>query len=327
VSLKRRAFISLLGGAAAWPVVAQAQQPVMPLVGCLRGTGRVASAPFDAAFRQGLASMGFEERHNVTIEYQYAEGQYSRQASEIDDLLRRQVAVIYVSDIPAALAAKAATTTVPIVFRIGGDPIQLGLVTSMSRPGGNLTGVTFLTTATGAIRLQMLHEAVPNAAVMGLLVNPTNPQAAPDTQEAQEAARKLGLELHVVGASSAQEIDVAFATLVQRRVQALVIDGDALFATRSAQLGVLTVRHALPSIYSARALPDAGGLMSYGTRSVDADRLSGVYVGRILRGEKPATLPVQQSVKVELIINLIAAKALGITIPITLLGRADEVIE
>jgi len=326
--MRRRDFITLLGGAAAaWPLAARAQQPTLPLVGCLRGTGRVASAPFDAAFRQGLASVGFEERHNVTIEYRYAEGQYSRQASEIDDLLCRQVAVIYVSDIPAALAAKAATTTVPIVFRIGGDPIQLGLVTSMSRPGGNLTGVSFLTTATGAIRLQMLHEAVPNAAVMGLLVNPTNPQAAPDTREAQEAARKLGLELHVLGASSAQEIDAAFATLVQRRVQALVIDGDALFATRSAQLGVLTVRHALPSIYSARALPDAGGLMSYGTTSVDADRLSGVYVGRILKGEKPATLPVQQSVKVELIINLITAKALGITIPITLLGRADEVIE
>ena len=325
--MNRRHVITLLGGAtAAWPIAAWAQQ-AMPVVGYVRGVGRIASAPLDAAFRQGLASVGFEEHRNVTIDYRYVEGQYGGQVADIDDLVRRQVAVIYAADTAAAVTAKTKTATIPIVFRTGGDPIQLGLVTSFNRPGGNITGVSFLVTATQAIRLQMLREAVPGATVMGLLVNASNPNVEAITKEAQDAARKLGLELQVIGATNAQEIDAAFATLVQRRVQALVIDGDALFATRSAQLGVLTVRHALPSIYSARALPDAGGLMSYGTRSVDADRLSGVYVGRILRGEKPATLPVQQSVKVELIINLIAAKALGITIPITLLGRADEVIE
>ena len=222
---------------------------------------------------------------------------------------------------------KSATTTIPVVFRIGGDPIQLGLVTSLSRPDGNMTGVSFLSTATGAIRLQMMREAVPNAAVMGLLVNPANPNAELDTQEAQNAARKLGLELHVVGASNAQEIDTAFATLVQQRAHALVIDADPLFSNRRQQLTALTTHHTIPAIYATREFPDAGGLMSYGASNVDADRLGGIYVGRLLKGEKPADLPVQQAVKVELIINLITAKVLGITLPPTLLARADEVIE
>jgi putative ABC transport system substrate-binding protein len=325
--VKRREFISLFGGAAAWPFAARAQQSAMPVVGFVRSVGRVASAPLDAAFRQGLASMGFEERRNVTIDYRYAEGQYGREVAEVADLVRRQVTVIYAANTTAALTAKAATATIPIVFRTGADPIQLGFVASINRPGGNMTGVTFLASATNALRLQMLHEAVPSATVMGLLVNASNPNAEANTKDAQDAARKLGLELHVVSATNAQEIDAAFATLVQRRVQALVILGDVFFGTRIQQLAVLTVRHAMPSIYTGRSLADAGGLMGYGASNVDADRLGGVYVGRILKGEKPADLPVQQSVKIELIINLIVAKAFGLILPLTLLGRADEVIE
>jgi putative ABC transport system substrate-binding protein len=237
------------------------------------------------------------------------------------------VTVIYAVGTGPAVMAKAATTTIPIVFRTGGDPIQLGLVKSLNRPGDNMTGVSRLTTATGAIRIQMLHEAVPKATVIGLLVNPTNPIAEPDTREAQDAARKLGLELHVVGASNAQEIDAAFATLVQKRAQALVVDGDAAFANRRQQLAILAVRHLMPSIYGTREFPEAGGLMSYGVSVLDAERLGSDYVGRILKGAKPADLPVQQSVKVELILNLIAAKALGLTIPETLLATADEVIQ
>jgi putative ABC transport system substrate-binding protein len=271
--------------------------------------------------------MGFIEGRNVAIDYQYAENQNDRLMALTADLLRQPVAVIYAGDNITAVMVKSATTTIPVVFRIGGDPIQLGLVTSLSRPDGNMTGVSFLGTATGAIRLQMMREAVPNAAVMGLLVNPANPNAELDTQEAQNAARKLGLELHVVGASNAQEIDTAFATLVQQRAHALVIDGDTLFSNRRQQLTALTVHHTMPAIYAFREFPDAGGLMSYGASNVDADRLGGIYVGRILKGDKPADLPVQQAVKVELIINLITAKVLGIMLPPTLLARADEVIE
>jgi putative ABC transport system substrate-binding protein len=326
--VKRRDFITLIGGAAAaWPLAARGQQPGLPVVGHLR-TGSRASLPWrEAAFRDGLSSMGFVEGRTVAIDYQYAENQTDRLPALAADLVRRQVAVIYAGENAPALAAKAATATIPIVFRIGADPIQLGLVTSLNRPGGNVTGVTFLSTATGAIRLQMLHEAVPSATVVGLLVNPVNPNAEPDTREAQDAAHKLGLELHVVGANSAQEIDTAFASLIERRVQALVVDGDSFLAGRRQQLATLTARHAMPAISAQRDFPDIGGLMSYGASNVDADRLGGVYVGRILKGDKPADLPVQQSVKVELVINLITAKALGLNLPLTLLGRADEVIE
>jgi putative tryptophan/tyrosine transport system substrate-binding protein len=325
---KRRDFITILGGAAAaWPLAAGAQQPALPVVGYLRSGLRGASPQLEPAFRQGLGSMGFDEGRNVAIDYRYAEGQYDRLPALAADLVRRQVAVIYAADNAAAVTAKVATTMIPVVFRIGGDPIQLGLITSLSRPGGNLTGVSFLTTTTTAIRLQMLHEAVPNAAVMGLLVNPTNPNAEPDTQEAQEAARKLGIDLAVVRASTAQAIDAAVATLIERRAQALVIDGDSFFTDRRQQLASLTTRHALPAIFATRDLPDAGVLMSYGASNVDAERLGGVYVGRVLKGDKPADLPVQQSVKVELIINMITAKVMGITVPLALLTRADEVIE
>src|SRR6516162_1551130 len=230
------------------------------------------------------------------------------------DLVRRQMASIYAGDNASAVTAKAASTTIPIVFRIGTDPVNLGLVASLNRPGGNITGVTFLATTTAA-------------GVVGVLVNPTNPNAEPDMREAREAARKLGLELHILKASSDDDIDAAFATLVQRRAGALVIDGDFFFSSRIVQLAVLSARHAMPAIFASRELPDAGGLMSYGASNTDADRLAGIYVGRILKGDKPADLPVQQAVKVRLVINLITAKVLGITLPPTLLARADEVIE
>ena len=326
--LKRREFVTLLGGSAvAWPLAARAQRTAMPVVGYLRSGSRAASSQVEAAFRQGLSSMGFIEGRNVAIDYRYAENQNDRLAALAADLVRQPVALIYAGDNSTAVTVKAAITTIPVVFRIGGDPIQLGLVTSLSRPDGNMTGVSFLTTATGAIRVQMMREAIPDAAVMGLLVNPSNPNTELDTRETQNAAHKLGLELNVVGASNAQEIDTAFATLVQQRTHALVIDADPLFSNRRQQLATLTAHHSIPAIYVSREFPDAGGLMSYGASNVDADRLGGIYVGPILKGDKPADLPVQQAVKVELIINLITAKVLGITLPPTLLARADEVIE
>jgi putative ABC transport system substrate-binding protein len=323
----RRSLIVVLGGTVAWPLAAQAQQPAMPLVGYVRSGSRAASAHIEAAFRQGLHSLGFEEGRNVAIEYRYAENRDEALPGLIAELIRRQVALIYAGDIPTAVAAKAASATIPIVFRIGGDPVELGLVASLNRPGGNITGVTFLSTATVALRLQMLHEAVPSAAVFGLIVNPRNANAEPDTHEAQEAARKLGLKLHVASAASVPEIDSAITSLVQQRAQALLIGGDALFTNRRLQFAALTIRHGLPAAAPTRDFADAGVLMSYGASNVDGDRQGGVYVGRVLKGDKPADLPVQQSVKVELIIDLIAAKALGLTVPPTLLARADEVIE
>jgi putative ABC transport system substrate-binding protein len=326
--LRRREFITLLGSAAAaWPLGARAQQTAMPLVGYVRSGARTASAHLEAAFRQGLHSTGFEEGRNVAIDYRYAENQYDHLPSLIAELIRRQVVLIYAADSPTAVAAKAASPTMPIVFRTGGDPVELGLVASLNRPGGSVTGVSFLSTATNALRLQMLHEAVPNAAVLGLIVNPGNSNAASDTRDAQEAARKLSLELHVANAASVPEIDSAIASLVQRRVQALVIGGDALFTNRRQQFAALTMRHGLPATAPTRDFADAGVLMSYGASNVDGDRQGGIYVGRVLKGDKPADLPVQQSVKVDLVLNLIAAKALGIDVPPTLLARADEVIE
>jgi putative ABC transport system substrate-binding protein len=324
---RRREFIMLLGGAAAWPFAAPAQPSGLPVVGHLRSGSRPGDLAFEAAFRGGLGSMGFEEGRNVAIDYRYDELQTERLPALAADLVGRRVAVIYAATNAAALAAKAATTTLPVVFRVGGDPIQLGLVTSLSRPGGNLTGVTFLGTDTVAIRLQMLHEAVPQAAVMGLLVNPTNPYTQVNAREAQDAARKLGVELRVASASNRDEIDAAFAALLQGGVRALAIDADPLFTVRRGQLAGLTIRHALPAIYTTREFADAGGLMTYGAPVVDAERLAGVYVGRVLKGERAGDLPVQQSVRVELIINMTTAKLLGLTFPLTLLGRADEVIE
>src|SRR5262245_29833910 len=262
---KRRQVLTLLGGAAAaWPLAARAQQPALPLVGYVRIGSRAASAQLEAAFRQGLLSVGFEEGRNVAIDYRHAENHNEQLPVLIAELVRRQVVLIYAADNPTAMAAKAANVTMPIVFRIGADPVQLGLVASLNRPGGKVTGVSFLSTATIAIRLQMLREAVPNAAVIGLVVNPANPNAEPDIREAQEAARKLGLELQVVSAASVQQIDTAIASLVQRRAQALIISGDALFTNRRRQLAALTMRHALPAAAVTRDVADAGVLMSYG---------------------------------------------------------------
>jgi len=297
------------------------------MIGYLRSGSRAFYAANEAAFRQGLASMGFVESRNITIDYQHADGQYERLPVLAADLLHQQVAVIYAADNASATAVKAASPTVPVIFRIGGDPVELGLVTSLNRPNGNITGVSFVQTTTSAIRVQMLHETVPNAGIMGLLVNPANPSADKEVKEAQEAAHKLGLDFPVLKASTAEEIDEAFAALRQARAQALLVLGDPFFASRRQQFAALSLRQGIPTIYGNREWVDAGGLMSYGASSVDADRLGGGYVARILKGEKPADLPVQQAVKTELILNLIIAKALGITFPLTLLGRADEVIE
>jgi putative ABC transport system substrate-binding protein len=328
--MRRREFITLVGGGAAtWPLRAKAQQPNVPVVGYLTSGSRlsVAAVRYEAAFLQGLGSMGFDSGRNLVLDYRTTENQMARLSGLAADLVQRKVTVIYAGDNAAAVAAKATTDSIPIVFRIGSDPVLLGLVRSLSRPDANVTGVSFLQTTTTGIRVQMLHEAVPQAAVIGLLVKPGNPNAEPEIQETHEAAQKLGLELQVVSATTASEIDGVFPSLKQQGVQALIILGDPLFSSRAQQLATLSISHGMPAIYALREHPDAGGLTSYGGSAMDASRLAGIYVGRILKGDKPNDLPVQQSTKVELVLNLIAAKALGITYPITLLGRADEVIE
>jgi putative ABC transport system substrate-binding protein len=325
--VKRRDFITLLGGAAvAWPLAALAQQPAMPVVGFLNSQSAREYAHAAAAFRQGLSETGYVEGRNVAIEYRWAEDQYDRLPALAADLVRRQVAVI-AANTPSALPAKAATTTMPIVFLTAADPVEAGLVASLNRPGGNLTGVSILNVELGPKRLELLHEVVSSARVVALLVNPTHPAAESISREMQAAARTLGLELHILDASTEHDLDMAFAALAQVRAGALVIGADAFFVSRSEHLGALAVRHAVPAIFQGRAFAAAGGLMSYGGELADSYRLLGVYAGRILRGEKPADLPVQQSTKTELIINLKTARALGLTIPLPLVGRADEVIE
>ena len=327
--MRRREFITLLGSAAVWPLAARAQQAAMPAIGVLSAEWRDLFADRLRAFHEGLSETGYVEGRNLAIEYRWAEGRNDQLPALAAELVRRQVTVIVTAgSTPAALAARAATTTIPIVFYLGADPVEVGLVTSLSRPGGNLTGVVTLNVEVGAKRLELLHELIPTATVVALLLNPTNPTLAQTlSRDLQAAARTLGLQLHVLHASNEREIDTAFATLVQLRAGALVIGADALFNSRSEQLAALTVRHAVPAIYQFREFVSAGGLMSYGTTVVDTYRPVGVYTGRILKGEKPAELPVQQATRLELIINLKTAKALGITVPLPLLGRADEVIE
>jgi putative ABC transport system substrate-binding protein len=321
--MRRREFITLLGGAAAWPRVARAQQPAMPVIGFLGG-----GAPqLGAAFRQGLGETGYVEGRKVTIEYRGAENQFDRLPALAADLVRRQVTVIYASSTRPSLAAKAATTTIPIVFYTGTDPVQSGLVASLNRPGGNLTGVSGLVVEVGPKRLEMLHEAVPTATLIGLLLNPTYPFVETESRDQQAAARILGLRLHVLYASAERDFDAAFATLVQVRAGGLLIGPDAFTNSRSEQLAALALRYAVPTSFQFRDGPAAGGLMSYGGSTTEAYRLAGMYTGRILKGEKPADLPVQQATRVELVINMKTAKALGLTFPLTLLGRADEVIE
>ena len=326
--IRRRDFITLFGGAATWPFAAQAQQPATPVIGFLNGGSPDGYAPFVAMFRQGLKEAGYVEGQNVSIEYRWAEGQYNRLPSLVADLVQHKVTVIAATSTPAALAAKAATSTVPIVFTTGGDPIKLGLVASLNRPGGNVTGTTQLSFEVGPKRLELARELFPGATTFALLVNPANPVAATVSKDLQAVADTLGVRLHVLHASTEADLEAAFATAVQLRVAALVIASpDPLFNSHAAQFGALALRHSVPVIYQLREFAAAGGLMSYGGYTTDQYRLGGVYTGRILKGEKPAELPVQRATKVEFIINLKTAKALGITFPLTLLGRADEVIE
>jgi putative tryptophan/tyrosine transport system substrate-binding protein len=326
--MKRRAFISLIGGAAAWALAARAQQPALPVVGYLGNLSADTFAPRLAAFRKGLGEAGYVEGRNVAIEYRWAKGQYDRLPALAAELARRQPAVIAAmgGDAPA-LAAKGATATIPIVFASTSDPVKTGLVASLNRPGGNLTGVTFLLNVIAAKQFELLQEAVPKPGTIGFLVNPTSPETEAAVTEVRVAAQALGHELLVADASSEREIDAAFAMLAQRRIGALLVGNDPFFYTRREQIVALAARHAIPAIYVVREYAQIGGLMSYGTDVNDAQRLAGTYVGRILQGAKPADLPVQQAVKVELVLNMKTAKTLGITFPLSLLGRADEVIE
>jgi putative ABC transport system substrate-binding protein len=327
-TLKRREFITLLGGAAAWPLAASAQQPGMPVVGFLRSTSANASIDLVAALRRGLAEAGYTEGQNIAIEYRWAEGHNDRLPALAADLVRRQCALIVAGGDAAAHAAKTATTTVPIVFATGEDPVKVGLVSRLNRPGGNITGISFYNSADlESKQLELLREVVPKAAVIGVLVNPTMAAAQSQESEAQVAARALGLQLFVVNAGSERDFDTAFTTLVEQRVEALLIVGNALFTGQRYRLVAVAARYALPTIYPLREFVAAGGLMSYGGSLTDAYRKVGVYAGRILKGEKPADLPVALPTKFELVINLQTAKGLGIEIPPMLLARADEVIE
>jgi len=327
--MRRREFVTLLGGAvAAWPRGVHAQRPTMPVIGFLSpATADDLHEDRVNAFRQGLGDTGFVEGQNVSIEYRWAENQNNRFPALAADLVRRQVAVIAVPlSTPGALAAKAATSTIPIVFYVGSDPVALGLVANLARPGGNLTGVTSLSVQVGAKRLELLHELLPKVNIVALLVNPTSPLAQTETRDEQAAARKLGLELHVLQASAENDFEGVFASLAQLHAGALIIGPDSLFTSRQKVLAAMAIRHAVPAIYQFHTFAVSGGLMSYGASILDYHQL-GVYTGRILKGDKPADLPVQQSTKVELTINLKTAKELGLTVPLTLLGRADEVIE
>jgi putative tryptophan/tyrosine transport system substrate-binding protein len=327
--MKRRAFITLIGGAATWPLAARAQQPTMPVIGFLSAASPGQQSHWLAAFRQGLSETGYVEGQNVSIEYRSAEGQYDRLPELAADLIRRHVNVIVTpASIPAALVAKAATTTIPIVFGVGDDPVKLGLVGSLSRPGGNATGINFFVAELTAKRLGLLREFLPKTARIGVLVNPSNVATAERAvTDVKAAASAMAMQIQALSASTGDEIDNAFATLVSERADALLMAPDSFFNSRRVQIAILAARHLLPTIYAVRDHAEVGGLISYGTDVADAVRQQGVYAGRILKGTKPADLPVIQSTKFELVINLRTAKAFGLEVPPTLLARADEVIE
>jgi ABC-type uncharacterized transport system substrate-binding protein len=324
----RREFITLLGGAAAaWPLAAGAQQAAMPVIGFLNGASPEGYAPYVVAFRQGLKEAGYVDGQNATIEYRWAEGQYDRVPVIALELLDRRVAVL-VANTPGVLAIKSAITTTPIVFTTAGDPVQIGLVASMNRPGGNVTGATTMGVELVSKRLELAHELVPTATVIAALINPANTaQAEPQLRNLQAAARTLGLKLHVVHASTERDFGTVFANLAELRPGALVISTDGFLISRNQQLAALSVQHTMPAIFQDHAFAAAGGLMSFGGSLPETYRQAGIYTGRILKGEKPGDLPVQQATKVELIINLKTARALRLDLPPTLLGRADEVIE
>jgi putative tryptophan/tyrosine transport system substrate-binding protein len=325
----RRDFLTLLGSAAAaWPVATLAQQSAVPVIGFVDGGSPDARARFAAAFRKGLNETGYDEGQNVLVEYHWLNGQYDRLPSLMADLVRRRLAVIATLNSAVSLAAKAATTTIPIVFGVGDDPVKLGLVTSLARPGGNATGINFFTQEVTAKRLELLRELVPKAARIAVLVNPANaPTAEATLRDIPEAARALGLQIQVLKASTSREIEATFATLGREQADALFVSGDAFFASRAVQFATLAMRHVLPTIYSNRQYPEVGGLMSYGTDVVSRFRQAGVMTGQILKGAKPADLPVIQSTKFEFVINLQTARALGLEVPNSIQLLADELIE
>jgi putative ABC transport system substrate-binding protein len=325
--MKRREFIALAGGAAAWPVFARAQQPMLPVVAYLSANSSSGDARPASAFVQGLGEAGYQDGKNVRIEYRWADGQYDRLPSMAADLVRDKVAVMAALGTPAVRAAKAATTTIPIAFTTIADPVQIGFVASLSRPGGNATGATLLAVQIGPKLLEILLGVVPSATTIALLVNPTNPNSEMQLKNTEEAAGKLGLQLHILRASEEHDFDRAFADLSELKASALIIGTDVYFNAESKRLAALTVRHAVPSIYALPEFATAGGLFSYGASRIDAWRQAGIYAGRILKGAKPAELPVVQPTKFELTINLKTAKALGLTVPNSLLAIADEVIE
>jgi putative ABC transport system substrate-binding protein len=328
--MRRRQFITLLGGAAvSWPLAARAQQSPMPVIGFLN-TASPQSYPRPlSGFLKGLEEAGYVDGRNVAIQYRWAEGHNERLPAMAAGLVQNQVTMIAATSTPAALAAKAATATIPVVFETGGDPVKLGLVASLNRPGGNVTGAASLAVEVIAAKgLEFLHELIPAARVVGLLVNPNDPAVAESQQrEVLVAAPTLGLEVTVLNAGTERDFDGVFAKLVELRASALIISADSFFTSHSEQLAALAVRHAIPAVYARREFATAGGLLNYGSDIADSYRLAGIYTGRVLKGDKPADLPVQQATKVELIINLKAAKALGINVPLPILGRADEVIE
>jgi putative ABC transport system substrate-binding protein len=325
---KRREFMALLGVAGvAWPLAAQAQQATVPVVGFMSARSPETSVDLLAAFRRGLAESGFVEGQNVAIEFRWSRGEYNSVAALAADLASRRVAVIVATGSPVALAAKAATSTIPIVFTVAVDPVGAGLVASLNRPGGNLTGMTTLGVEVGPKRLELLRELIPMATIVAALINPTNSNAETQWRDLETTARALGLQIHVLHASTDRDLDAAFATLGQLRPGGLVIGTDLFLSSRIEQLAALALRYSVPTIFQYREFVSSGGLMSYGTSPADSYHQMGVYTGRILKGEKPANLPVQQTTKIELLINMRTAKALGLEVPPTLLGRADEVIE